>query len=105
MAHDHGVDHAEVFVGELVLAQLAEAHVRLEHHLAGGGFEFTTENLHEGRLAAAVGTDQAVAVAVAELDGNVLEQRLGAELHGDVGGRDHDEILDVGRSRAKKARL
>src|SRR5690606_39389833 len=32
------------------------------------------------------GADQAVAVAVAELDGDVFEQRLGAELHRDVGG-------------------
>src|SRR5690606_22513275 len=38
-----------------------------------------------------VGADQAVAVAVAELDGNVFEQRLGAELHGDVCGRDQGQ--------------
>ncbi len=88
MAHDHRVDHVEFFVGELILAQLAQAQVRLEHHLAGGRFQIATEDLHEGRLAAAIGADQAVAVATAEFDGNVFEQRLGTELHGDVGGGD-----------------
>ncbi|MND96006.1 hypothetical protein D3C80_882780 [compost metagenome] len=89
MTHDHGVDHGEFFVGELVLAQLSEAHVGLQHHLAAGRLQITAEDLHESRLAAAIGADQAVAVAVAEFDGNVLEQRLGAELHGDIGGGDH----------------
>ncbi|MCY1294643.1 hypothetical protein D9M69_417370 [compost metagenome] len=89
VTHDHGVDHGEVFVGELVLAQLSEAHVGLQHHLAAGRLQITAEDLHESRLAAAIGADQAVAVAVAEFDGNVLEQRLGAELHGDIGGGDH----------------
>jgi hypothetical protein len=37
VAHDHGVDHGEFFVGELVLAQLAQAHVRLEHDLPPDG--------------------------------------------------------------------
>src|SRR5690606_30039798 len=41
------------------------------------------------RLAAAICANQAVAVALAELDGNVLEQRLGAELHRDVCGGKH----------------
>ncbi|MCY1292592.1 hypothetical protein D9M70_418250 [compost metagenome] len=93
VAHDHGVDHRELLVGELILAQLAEAHVGLEHHLAGRGFEVVAEDLHESRFAAAVGTDQAVAVAVAELDGDVLEQGLGPELHGDVGCGDQELVL------------
>ena len=57
--------------------------------VAGGGFQLAGEDLHEGRLAGAVGADQAVAVAFAELDGDVLEQGLGPELHGDVGGDEH----------------
>ncbi|WP_273685699.1 hypothetical protein, partial [Pseudomonas aeruginosa] len=48
-----------------------------------------------GRLAATVGADQAVAVAVADLDGKVLEQRLGAELHGDIRGGDQRLVLRV----------
>ncbi len=88
VAHDHRVDHAEIFIGELILAQLAQTHVGLEHHLAGRWLQLATEDLHEGRLAAAVGADETVAVAAAEFDGDVFEQRLGTELHGDVGGGD-----------------
>lgn len=93
MAHDHRIDDAEVLVGELVLAQLAQAHVGFQHDLAGARLQVVAEDLHEGRLAATVGADQAVAVAVAELDGNVLEQRLGAELHGDVSCRYQGIVL------------
>ncbi|MNE08245.1 hypothetical protein D3C80_1008910 [compost metagenome] len=95
VAHDHGVDHGEFFVGELILAQLAQAYVRLEHDLAGGRFQVVAEDFHEGRLAAAVGADQAVAVAVVELDRDVLEQGLGAELHGDVSGGDQRAYLSI----------
>ncbi|MNN41380.1 hypothetical protein D3C81_1554970 [compost metagenome] len=102
MAHDHGVDHVEFFVGELVLAQLAQAGIGIEHHLAAGGFQIAAEDLHERRLAATVGADQAVAVAVAELDGNVLEQRLGAELHGDVSGGNHESDLQGEGAGAQK---
>ena len=93
VTHDHGIDHAELFVSKLVLAQLTQAHVLLQHDLAAGRLQLAAEDLHEGRLAAAVGADQAVAVAVAKFDGDVFEQRLGAKLHGDVGGGDHGKIL------------
>ncbi len=95
VAHDHRVDHGEFLVGELVLAQLAQARVRLEHHLPAGRLQVAAEDFHEGRLAATVGADQAVAVAVVEFDGNVFEQRLGAELHGDVGGGDQEAYLSI----------
>ena len=49
----------------------------------------------KGRLAGAVGPDQAVAVAVAELDGDVLEQGLGPELLGDVGCDEHGSVLKI----------
>ncbi|MNF74268.1 hypothetical protein D3C84_562960 [compost metagenome] len=92
VTHDHGVDHVEFFVGELVLAQLAQAGVGIQHHLAAGGLEVAAEDLHEGRLAATVGADQAVAVAVVELDGNVFKQGLGPELHGDVSGGNQEAL-------------
>ena len=84
VALHHDVEHALVLVGELVLVELAEPHARLQHDLAGALLQLAAEDLHEGGLAAAVGADQAVAVAVGELDGDVLEQGLGAELDGDV---------------------
>ena len=48
---------------------------------------------HEGGFAAAVGADQAVTVAIAKFDGDVFKQRLGAELHGDVRGRNQKTVL------------
>ncbi|MNY38620.1 hypothetical protein D3C86_1732580 [compost metagenome] len=95
MAHDHGIDHAELFVGELILAQFAQTHVRLQHHLTAARFQVVAENFHEGRLTAAVRPDQAVTVAAAKLDGNVLEQGFGPELHGDVSGGDQVPYLSI----------
>lgn len=95
MAHDHGVDHAEGLVGELVLAQFTQAGVLLEHHLASGRLQVTAKDLHEGRFAAAIGADQAVAVAVVEFDRDVFEERLGAELHGDISGGDQGAYLSI----------
>src|SRR5690606_4816024 len=54
--------------------------------IAGARLQVAAENFHEGGLAGAVGADQAIAIAVTEFDGHIFEQRLGAELHGDVGG-------------------
>ena len=73
MPHHHHVQHAHVLEGELVLAQLAKTLAPVQHHFAGALFQITAEDFHEGSLAAAVRADQAVAVAVAEFDGDVLE--------------------------------
>ena len=89
VALHHHIQHALVFVAELVLVQLAEPHAGLQHHFAGARFEVAAQDLHQRGLAAAVGADQAIAVAVGELDRDVLEQRLGVELDGEVGGREH----------------
>lgn len=89
VALHHYVKHAHVLVGELILAQLAQADVRLERDIAAAGLEVAAEDLYEGRLAAAVRADQPVAVAIPELDRDVLEQGLGPELHRDIGGRKH----------------
>ena len=61
----------------------------LQHDIAGALLELAAEHLHERGFAAAVGADQAVAIAVGELDGDLFEERLGAELDGDVGGGKH----------------
>ena len=91
MAHQHHVEDAHVFVGELVLLQVGHALVLVLRDIAGGRLQRAAEDLHEGRLAGTVGTDQAVAVAFAELDVDVLEQGFGPELHGDVGGDKHGD--------------
>ncbi|RMU70218.1 hypothetical protein ALP23_05335, partial [Pseudomonas syringae pv. apii] len=84
VTHDHGVEHGELFIGELILAQLTQTHVRLQHHLPTRRLEVATEDFHERGLAAAVRANQAVTVTGAKLDRDILEQGFGAELHRDV---------------------
>ena len=86
VAHDHGVQHAVLFEGELILPQFTQALIRIEEHVAAGRRQIAAEDFHKGGLAAAVGADQAVTVAAAEFDRDVFKQRLAAELHGDVVG-------------------
>ena len=86
MPHDHGVEHGELFEGELILTQLTDTLVRVERYVAERRLQVTAEDLHKGGFSATVGTNQAVTVAAAKFDGNVFEQRLTAKLHSDVAG-------------------
>ena len=102
VAHQHDVEHAHVLVRELVLLELAQPLVRVERDIAARRLEIAAEDLHQRRLAAAVRADQAVAIAVAELDADVLEQGLRPELHGDVGGGQHVEVTIMGEQARVK---
>jgi len=76
----------------LVLAQFAEAFAGLHRRVARAGLQIGAQDLQQGEFPAAVGANQAIAIAAAELDGNVLEQRLAAKLHGDVGCRNQSRV-------------
>jgi hypothetical protein len=89
MALHHRIEHALVFVAELVLVQLAHAQARLQHHLAGARLQLAAEHFHQRGLAATVGADQPIAVAVGELDGDLFEERLRAELDREIGSGEH----------------
>ena len=89
VAHDHGMDHGELLERELILTQLTDARVRRDRDVAVRRLELAAQDLQERRLARAVRADQAVTMAVAELDGHVLEQRFLTELDGDVGSGNH----------------
>jgi hypothetical protein len=89
VALQHHVEHALVLVAELVLAQPRHALAGVERDIARSRLQFAGEDFHEGGFAAAVGADQAVAVAVAELDVDVLEQGFGGKLQGDAGSGKH----------------
>jgi hypothetical protein len=102
--HHHHVDDALLLEGELVLTQVGQAFVRVFRDVAGGGFKFAGEDLHEGRLAGAIGANQAVAIAFAKLDRDVFKKGLGPELHGDVVGDEHSET-SVKSSSCKRALL
>jgi len=75
----HHVQHALVFVGELVLVELAETQAGLQHHIADALLELAAEHFHQRGFAGAVRADEAVTIAVREFDGDVLEERLGTK--------------------------
>ena len=90
VALHHHVEDALILIAELILVQFAEAHPGLQHHIARARVEIPAEHLHERGLAGAVGADESVSVAVDEFDRDLLEQRLGAELHGNIGSGEHE---------------
>ena len=61
--------------------------------LAAGGFQITGENPQKGGFSGAISADDAVTVAGEELEVNVLEQPLTAELHTEVTDCDHFILL------------
>ena len=73
VTHHHHVDHALVFIGELILAQPGHALVRIKRDVAAAGFQHPRQYFHESGFTTAIGADQAITVAVAELNGNVFE--------------------------------
>ena len=105
MAHQHGIEHIQIFKGELVLAQLAEPLAAVEHDIASAGHKIAAQNFHESGLAAAVRADQPVTVAFAEFDGDIFKQGLGPELHGDVGGGNQGMVILILRVQRKAAIL
>src|SRR5690606_3268828 len=89
MAHQYHIQNPHIFVGELILSQLAQANARIQRDIARGWLEVPPDDLHECRFARTVSANQAITVAFAELDTDVLEEGLGAELDGEVGSGDH----------------
>ena len=79
IAHDDRVDHAKAVERVLILAQHAQLGGPDDGALLG--IELAGQQLHEGRLAGAVGAGQAVAPARRKGCGDVLEERLRAISH------------------------
>ncbi len=86
VTHDHRVEHAELFKGELILTQLTDTLVRVEGDVTQRRLKVAAEDLHKGGFSATVRPNQAVTIAAAKLDGDIFKQRLTAKLHGDVAG-------------------
>ena len=89
VALHHHIQDALVFIAELVLVQLSEPHAGLQHDVARALLEVAAQDLHQRRLAAAVCTDQAIAIAIGELDGDLFKKRLGFELDTEILGDEH----------------
>ena len=84
VSHQDDIDYAHIFVGKLVLPQLAHALTLVDDDISSARLEIAAEDFHERGFAAAVGADKAVAVALTELDRDVFEQGLADELHSDA---------------------
>ena len=81
VAHDDSIHDGILIVGVLVLLQHGDTLPFRNGDGTGGGIQFAGEQPQESGLACAVGTDNAIAVTGEELQVNVLEQPLAAELH------------------------
>jgi len=104
--HQHDVEHPLLFEFELVLAELAQALALVNGDVAVGRLEIAAQDFHQRRLAAAIGADQAIAVAVAKFDRHVFEERLGAELDCEICSGEHGVeicvfVTEAACSRAK----
>ena len=93
VSHDDGVEDGIFIVGVLVLLQNGDPLGGVDGDGTGGGIQFPSQNPQEGGFARAVGADDAVAVAGQELQINVLEQPLAAELHTEVAYSNHFLLL------------
>ena len=93
VAHDDRVHDIVGVVGVLVLLQHRHAHIGQDGHLAGGGLQFSGEDLQKGGLAGAVGADDAVAVAPQKLQVHVGKQRGAAVIQAQIGNGDHGNLL------------
>ena len=87
VAHDDGVNDAVAVKCKLVLAEYAE--LARADDVALLCVELAGEDLHEGGLARPVGAGEAVAAAGDEIDGDLVEEDLGAVAHGDIGDAEH----------------
>ena len=97
VAHDHGVDDAELVEGVLVLAQHAEPG-RAQDRAALRRL-FAGQQLHEGGLARAVRSGEAVATPRLEHRRYVVEEHLVAEAHRHAADGNHLELSCGGLAR------
>ena len=91
--HDDGVENREVVELVLILPEHGKPLPFRDDNLTGVGADLCGEDLEEGGLTGAVGTDDAVAVAGSELDVDVLEENAIPVSEGDIGSGNHDLVL------------
>jgi hypothetical protein len=82
IAHDHGINHAMLVEGELVLAQDAE--LFRTRDVALGRLDFAGQDLHQRGFTGAVGAGDSIAPSCEEGGADIFEQDSGAEAHRDV---------------------
>ena len=70
--------------------------IGFDRHRPRARLQLPARDLHERGFSAAIRADQAVAIPAAELHGDIRKKGLGPELHGDVGGDDHEGSRNCG---------
>ncbi len=81
VALQYSVEYRTLVEFEVVLLKHAHTFARALHHVAVGGAELSAEYAHKRRLAGAVGSYDAIAVAGGEFQVYVLKQNSFAELN------------------------
>ena len=84
-----GIEHGKIVECKMVLLEHGHARAGLNGYVAGAGLQLTRKNLQEGGLARAVCTDNAIAVALGELDVYILEKRLTGKVYAHIGNGNH----------------
>ena len=105
IAHDDGLEDTVLVEGEVVLPEDRHPLARRDDDLSAVGLDLSREDLHEGRLARTVGTDDAIAVAGRELYVDVLEEDLGSVRKRNVAGCDHAVVLSRKKLQHKAGTL
>ena len=82
VAHDHGVDHALIVEGKLVLGQNAQ--LLGPGDVALGGLDLPGQNFHQGGFAGAIRPGNAITAASKEGGRDVLEEDPGPIAHRNV---------------------
>ena len=99
VAHNDGVENRIFVVLELILLQDRHPCAGFEKDIAGRRFQFAGKNFQKGGFAGTVRADHAVAVAGGELQIDLLKQNAAAELHAEVGNRNHSLLLNTHSSK------
>ena len=73
IAHDYGIKNLKFIVFEMILLQEGQALSLRNYYISVRGLQLPGENLQEGGLAGSVRANQAIAVALRELNIYILE--------------------------------
>ena len=98
VAHDDRVHHVVGVVGVLILLEHRHAGLGQDGHLAGGGLQLAGEDFQEGGFTRAVGADDAVAVALGELEIHVGKEGLAAVGQAQIGNCNHVVLLMIDKN-------
>jgi hypothetical protein len=90
VAHDDGIDDAELVEGELVLAE--DAHLLRALDRPAVLLQFPGEHLHECGLPASIRPSEAIAAPRGERRGHILEKDLRAKAHRHILNRQHSRL-------------